>query len=270
MVSRLLASVACLLALVATGCRYTGRYITERTPVEVAWKAGPSTTVYVAVTTGGSAAIGKYSFSRYEGTAVVTTPGAGNWGLAERTEGKSSRAVAQPLATRGAQLKSAGDGVEIAFEDGMTCRLSFVRGTWADYLEGREIVLQLAEESWNQWTTAIHNGFLDLVDDLRRRVHSSLGWRDSLTEAESPDILVHEKPLFRADRRQLMIFFERLEVSSKFEVTHRRRDPAHVWWVSGYSFTPGAERFMIGVGAVTARVALDVGHAVLHHAAHCR
>jgi hypothetical protein len=267
---RLLVSIACLLALVSTGCRYTGPYVTERTPVEVAWKAGPSTTVYAGQTVGDSPAIGEYSFLRYEGTTMLATPGVGHWGFSERREGMSSRSVAQPLGTKGARLKSVGDGAELEFDDGVVCQLVYVRGSWADYLAGREIVLQLDEDSWTDWTCAMHDAFLDLVDDLRQRVRAELGRRDRISQAETPDILVHEKPLIRADRQQMLIFFERLEVSSKFEVIEQRRDEGHVWWIAGYGLTPDAKRFLTTAGEVTARLVVDVGLHMVHAAAHCR
>ncbi len=265
-VMRRFALAACLLALATTGCQYAGPYVTERTEVRIEWAAAPSTTVYR-----GLATPGQYQFDRFEGEATLATPGAGRWGLSERREGQSSRAIAQPLGTDRAQLRQAGDAVELVFAGGRTCGLELVRGTWADYQAGREIVLALAADSWNDWIGSSHDVFLDLVDDLRRQLRMALEQEATLTDPEAPDILVDEKPLIRVDQRQMMIFLEKLQVSSRFEVIERQRDSTHVWLITDYELTPGARRFFSAAGEATALIAVEVGLLALHcaRAARC-
>lgn len=251
MFPRLPACLACLLVVLTTGCRTSARYVGQRTEVEVTYQAGPSTTVYSMRGTAGH-----YSFDRYEGTTELTIAGAGRWGLSERIAGESSQLVAQPLVTQAVHLKAAGDGAELVFENGVTCQLGFVRGSWNEYQAGRKVVFKLDDASWNTWTAATNDAFLELVESLGGRIQSIIEQKVSLSYIEDPDILVHEKPLIQADRQQLMIFFEKLRVSNRFAVVEWYRNEA--WWVLGSRLSPDAKRFLLETGEFAARLVIHL------------
>lgn len=206
-----------LVSLSVSSCRVSWGYETVTSLVSINWDAGPSTTVYSAV-----GELGHYKYQRFEGSVVITSPGSGRWGLAERVEGVSSQPVTQPIRAESIGLRQSGKGMTLTFDPVPSLELVFVRGTWADFVAGRNVVLGLSERAWSIWTAAIQDGFLDQMDVLMGRIGSKTGWRSSISEADVPDILVHEKPLIRVSRGQVMIFFERLEISSAFDVSEHR------------------------------------------------
>ena len=253
---RPLACLPCLLVILMAGCRISDRYVGTHTEVQVTYQAGASTTIYSRQST-----TGQYVFDRYEGSTELTIAGASRWGLSERIEGESSQAVAQPLGTQAVQLRSSGAGAELVFDQGEICKLGFVRGSWDDYLAGRKIVLDLDDSAWNTWTLATHDAFVALVESLGRRIRSTISQQTSLSYVEDPDILVHEKPLIQADRGQLMIFFEKLEISNRFVVVEWRREDA--WWAWNSRLGPRATRFASEVGTVAVQFAVEFGFALL-------
>ena len=200
-----------------SSCGVSWGYETVTSTVSIRWNAGPSTTVYSAV-----GEPGHYQYQRFEGSVVITSPGSGRWGLSERVEGVSSQPVTQPIRAQSIGLRQSGKGMSLTFDPVPNLELVFVRGTWADFVAGRNVVLGLSESAWSIWTAAIQNGFIDQVGVLMGNIGSKTGWRSSFSEVDAPDILVHEKPLIRVNRTQVMIFFEQLEISSAFDVSEHR------------------------------------------------
>ena len=245
----------------AAGCRYSGPYVQTRVEVKLTYAAEASTTVYKA-----QGKIGEYRFERFEGEANAVLEGGSPWDL-DANRRTSSRAVAQPFSGKRVVLKPRADGrVEMNHGRGPTSVLRFVTGSWKDYSAGRHVVMRLDEASWQSWIRATENAVLDVIDGYRKRTFPLLDRNQDMTEGRVLDLLVDEKPLVRANRQELMVFFESVRIEGGFEITTRRKDPRYRWW--SYQLRPEVSNALASVAEVTVAAAIVslefCGHCVKH------
>lgn len=255
------ASQLLLLFLATAGCRYAGPYAETSDELKVTYAADVSTTVFESA--GG---IGEYRFARFEGKAKTILRGGKKFGLEARAP-KSARAILQPLGQTRLTLRDRGAGRATlswvprgSREKGTRpadaeSKLRFVTGTWADYLAGKDVVLKFEEDSWRTWATMTRNRFLAHVDELAAGVR--LGADQWVSQAELLDFLVDEKPLVRANRRQLLVFLEPIRLEAAFQVVTRRKDPNRSWWMGHYKMRRGVGRFFEGFFAITGQIAIE-------------
>jgi hypothetical protein len=224
---RILLPRLCLIGVVtlAAGCRYSGPYVETRDEVKLTYLADPSTSVYR-----GTEKIGEYRFERFEGQARAVLAGGEDWHL-DAEKRASSRRVVQPFSAARLVLKKISESrVEMDHGAGPKVVLQFVTGSWEAFATGQDVVMRFEEASWQAWIHATENAVLDLLDDYRKRTFAQLDRNQEMTEARVLDLLVDEKPLLRANRRELMIFFEAVRIEGGFEISTREKDPSYRWW----------------------------------------
>ncbi len=112
-----------------------------------------------------------------------------------------------------------------------------------------------------------------MIDRHRTKVAGRLDDGASTTEVELRDFFVDVrpdvKPLIRANRQELLVFLEAVELEGAFFVVTPRKDPSHAWWLSSYEMAPGAGRAIAEVAAVTAQVTLELGYHFLVACGEC-
>ena len=241
----------------AAGCRYVGTYVETRDEVQLSYAADASTTVFES-----AGSIGEYRFTRFEGKAKTVLRGGKKFGL-EAKAPKSTRAIVQPLGQIEVTLRNRGAGrATLSWvqrvsrekgEFGAESDVHLITGTWADYIAGKDIVLKFEEESWQAWATMTRDRFLIHVDELAKGAR--LNADQWVSQAEMLDFLVDEKPLVRANRRQLLVFLEPIRLEATFQVVTKRKDPDRSWWLGDYELRPGVARFFAEFSAVTVELA---------------
>jgi hypothetical protein len=254
----------CLVAGVGlvAGCRYSGPYVETRDEVKLTYEADPSTSVYR-----GTGNFGEYRFERFEGQARAVLVGGEHWHL-DAEKRASSRRVVQPFSGERLVLKRLSKTrVEMGHGVGPKIVLQFVTGSWEAYSGGQDVVMQFEEASWQAWIHATENAVLDLLDDYRKRTFAQLDRNQEMTEARVLDLLVDEKPLLRANRQELMIFFEAVRIEGGFEVSTREKEPSYRWW--SYELRPEVGDALASVTEALAIAAVASIEVCVHCVSHC-
>ncbi len=247
--------------LIGTSCRYSGPCVESHEDVTLTYSADASTSVYAA-----QGRLGEYRRKRFEGQARAVLAGGQNWGLRAGSE-ESSQPIAQPFSAPRLVLEPfEGGRVRMQHGKGRTSTLKFVTGTWSDYAAGRDVVLRFEAASWQAWLQASQEAMLLILDRYRSRVIPQLDSQQELSDARVVDVLIDEQPLVRANRGELMVFFEALRLEAGFAITTRRRNPRRSWW--SYELRPGVSDVFAFVAQATVYVGIAslecCGHIVRH------
>lgn len=245
---------ATALLLLLASCQVTQSSRESVQPIRVLWSAEPSTATFRA-----TQGLGHYELVEFTGKADVSVVGAERYKVKSPARPESSRAVGHALLGDTAVLRRDASGVLLELGTGaskVVLELQIVTGTWEGFAAGGDLVLQLGDRAWEHWNRATQDAFRQLIETFRARVEPRLRRRQRVTEAEVDRFAYEEKPLVRANRSQLLVFFEGLELEGGFAVATRR---------GGFAVRvhPGLGRALADIAAVTAYVALEVGVAAL-------